>query len=227
MDPRYARMEHCLWAAKAQGRLETAAALQRRLRRWQEGELKTPWIHYYLAYSALIFAEAGHDVEMRAKQALQALGAAYGAQEGVADFYALAARSCSFLARVAKDPISKARFGMRSDRALSIGEEADPDNPRLQLVKAIILIHRPRLAGGSWRKAEAVLDRTLELFALEDNMDGAAPRWGHPEAHYWRGVCHLHFNRLSDASGSAKCALGIEPNYKSAHALINSVARRL
>lgn len=131
----------------------------------------------------------------------------------VAEAYALYASGLGFtfgLGDGAADaPVIGAKIEEYFARALKEGK----NNPRVNLLRGISLLHTPEMWGGGLDKAMPFFKKSLALFAKETADPSLAPRWGHAEAHYYLGSA---FALKGDASQAEKCfqdSLKINPEF--------------
>jgi len=106
--------------------------------------------------------------------------------------------------------LSGMRLGTRSLRLIDDAFIAGPDNPRVAMLRGISLMHRPALMGGGLDKAEAELQRALDLFAA-DSAPAPRPWWGHAEALGWLGQVYARQGRVADARATYGRALALDP----------------
>lgn len=107
-------------------------------------------------------------------------------------------------------PLAGLRQGPRSMRLLDAALASGPDNPRVWMLRGISDLYKPRLMGGSVKKAEASLRRALSLFAT-DAPAAPAPWWGHAETHGWLGHTLEKQGKLTEARAAYAEALALEP----------------
>lgn len=108
----------------------------------------------------------------------------------------------------------KAMFlGPKADRAMERAKELAPRNPRVVLLNAIGLYHKPGLFGGDKEKALEGFQRAARLAAQETVKDPLQPRWGHAEALAWTGVAHMEADRPDEARTAFEAALRLNPDF--------------
>jgi tetratricopeptide (TPR) repeat protein len=77
-------------------------------------------------------------------------------------------------------------LGPPATKAVQRATQLEPANPRVVLVAGVSAYHTPPEFGGSLDRAETLLRRSIELFALEP-ADRPWPNWGRFDAHVWLG----------------------------------------
>jgi tetratricopeptide (TPR) repeat protein len=110
------------------------------------------------------------------------------------------------------------RRGPRIGKALKKAEEAEPENPRLALIKGINAFFSPKMFGGGVEKAEKELRRAEELFSREA-PDKLWPNWGRVDVLAWLGQVMEKKGQWEEAQSYYDRALALEPD----HAWIGSV----
>ena len=109
-----------------------------------------------------------------------------------------------------RNPLAAMRLGPRSGSLMAQAEKAGPHNPRVWLVKGMNALHAPAMFGGGADRAQAHLQRALELFAA-DAPTSPLPAWGRAEAHAYLGQAHAKQGRDAEAQAAYERALALEP----------------
>ena len=104
------------------------------------------------------------------------------------------------------------RLGPRADKSLKRALELAPDNPRVAFQLGVGAFFKPGMFGGGDDKAQAELERALELFAQQP--PGAPwPHWGHVDAWIWLGQVHAKRKEWAQARTAYERALELEPDH--------------
>lgn len=86
----------------------------------------------------------------------------------------------------------------------------DSLNPRVYLVKGVMLFHTPQMFGGSVPKALDNFNKAISIFESEKTnfID-----WGYSETQAWKGQALTKLSRFDEAERTYKNALAAEPNF--------------
>ncbi len=88
----------------------------------------------------------------------------------------------------------------------------DKNNPRVYLVKAIMLFKTPRQFGGNLDAAIDQLSDAISLFSIA-KKDSLLPDWGFLQSIAWLGQMYEAKGNYKSAKATYEKALKIEPNY--------------
>ena len=163
------------------------------------------WRQYYLALAHFSIANAffkgkTRDMTYRhAKSVVDTFSSLSRQPAADTEIYALLGGALAQLAAGASNPVSKASFGMKSDRALSQALETGAKNPRVLLVHGRSLFLKPRLFGGNKKQGIEALSKAREYFLDQPVPEDPLPAWGFEEACFWASYGLLHFNRFDEA----------------------------
>ncbi|MBB1295544.1 MAG: hypothetical protein VB914_03055 [Porticoccaceae bacterium] len=171
------------------------------------------WQIYYGAFVLLTLSQLGGDSKTHSQQAITLLKDAHGIEDNSDEFYNLLACCSGHLAAATSEPIAKARAGMTSDKSFKIALEINPNNPRTYLLQGLSFMNKPRLVGGSKKKALTLLTKSVELFETALPVTEQIPSWGHLDALYWLSNCHLFFNHFKEASQYVDQALHMDARF--------------
>jgi tetratricopeptide (TPR) repeat protein len=171
------------------------------------------WQIYYRAFILLTLSQLGADSKTHSQQATALLKDAHGIEDKSDEFYTLVACCSGHLAAATSEPLAKARAGMTSDKSFKISLEINPDNPRTYLLQGLSFMNKPRLVGGSKKKALMLLTKSVELFQSAPSATEKVPSWGHLDALYWLSHCHLYFNHFKEAGQYIDQALQIDASF--------------
>jgi tetratricopeptide (TPR) repeat protein len=103
------------------------------------------------------------------------------------------------------------RLGPRASAALDRAASLEPDNPRVLLAQGVSAFNTPAMFGGGKDKAEKLLRRSLERYAVERDTK-AWPAWGRFDAHVWLGQTLAGKGQRAAAKAEYDKALAISPN---------------
>lgn len=171
--------------------------------------------HYYLARveeQQMNFNRGDKDTVLEhLNQGLDHLEAATEADPQFADAYALLG---SLLGQKAGyQPMRSMFLGPKSDRMFEKALDLEPENPRVVLLKAVSHYYKPRMFGGSRRKALEGFEHAAALAEVAAYDDPARPDWGHADAYAWIGLAHMDADRPEQAQAAFDQALRIDPDY--------------
>ncbi len=93
---------------------------------------------------------------------------------------------------------------------LGQAEAIDSNNPRIYLIKGIMLFHTPEMFGGSKTGALANFNRALKLF---ENQKGRKIKWGYLNTLAWKGQTLAALGKTNEARKVYSEALKIEPGF--------------
>lgn len=122
--------------------------------------------------------------------------------------------------QIAFDNTKGAEYGMKTAQLLQQASELEPNNPRVNLVKAINAFYTPSTFGGGLDKAQTLASQAITQYDLP--CDTIC--WGHAEAYTWRGLAKQEQGDLSGAMQDWQAALDIDPQYSWANFLLNQQA---
>ncbi|WP_350432390.1 hypothetical protein ABIS04_01615 [Shewanella sp. H8] len=122
--------------------------------------------------------------------------------------------------QIAFDNTKGAEYGMKTAQLLQQASELEPNNPRVNLVKAINAFYTPSTFGGGLDKAQTLASQAITQYDLP--CDTIC--WGHAEAYTWRGLAKQEQGDLSGAMQDWQAALDIDPQYGWANFLLNQQA---
>lgn len=175
-----------------------------------------PWAIYYHALLHKTLCDLGIDSLSNALSGIDRLKLAYGVETHSSEFYGLMGALRGYAAAATKDPIKKAKMGMVAERAFAAAADLDDTNPRLLLLEGLSVLHKPRLVGGSKKRARTMLARAADLFDSSLFQNEPRPNWGEAECYYWLANIELHFNSYDAALDANRKALEVAPNYPAA-----------
>ena len=130
----------------------------------------------------------------------------------MAETLALQASSVGQLIGTSRNPLDGMRLGPKSSSLMDRAEQMAPRNPRVWLLKGIGALYTPGMFGGGLDRAEAHLQRAIELFAA-DAPQPPLPAWGRAEAHAYLGQVHAKRGRRDAARAAYEQALALQPDY--------------
>ncbi len=96
-------------------------------------------------------------------------------------------------------------------RLLGEAEGMDNSNPRVHLIRGIMLFHTPPQFGGSVLNAMKEFDKTIELF--DYRIDDEKIIWGKYEAYAWKGMALQKQGKDEEARKVYELAIKEEPNF--------------
>lgn len=203
------------WAAKMANDTQAVYDIIHEIQHWKLPATLASWQHYYQAYGYIILCQLGVDTGVNAKKAVEVLKNAHGTEHQSAEFYTLTAAAHGHLAGATLDPIGKAKAGIVCENSYKYAFQADEDNPRALLSQGLSFLHKPKLVGGSKKKAKMFLQQALDAFSRRAELQDKYPwpAWGAADASYWLAHCCLHFNEFDRAKQLIDDALEHFPNF--------------
>lgn len=176
------------------------------------------------AYGYQTLCEMGVRPKQNTDQALAVLAEADGSDQKSGEFYAMLANCYGLLAGTSRDPLKKAKAGLLSDEAFKTALELDQDNPRTCLLQGLSYWNKPRIVGGSRKKARAAFRQAVALFDDQHQQGSSIPGWGRLDALYWLSYSSLYFNQFSEAELYIEQALAIGPGFRWGQRLQQNIA---
>lgn len=138
------------------------------------------WLaHYYTAYSyiQLAYLTKGEQIDVYSNQAEVYLKNAEKLQPKNAEIFALYAYL--YGAKVNVDPMARgAEMGKKSANYIDLSIQANPENPRPYLIRAMGIYYTPKAFGGGTEKAIPYLEKSLDKFNNFELEYINAPNWG-------------------------------------------------
>jgi cytochrome c-type biogenesis protein CcmH/NrfG len=114
--------------------------------------------------------------------------------------------------QIAESPVVRGMtLGPRASGALDRAAGIDGGNPRVLLLQGVSAFNTPAMFGGGTDKAEQLLRRSLDRFAVEP-PDKAWPNWGRFDAHAWLGQVLLQKGDRAGARAEYDKARVLAPN---------------
>jgi tetratricopeptide (TPR) repeat protein len=114
--------------------------------------------------------------------------------------------------QIAQSPIVRGMtLGPRASGALDRAAEIAAENPRVLLLQGVSAYNTPAMFGGGVEKAERLLRRSLERFAVEP-ANKPWPDWGQFDAHAWLGQALLQRGDRAGARAEYDKARALAPN---------------
>ena len=110
-------------------------------------------------------------------------------------------------------PMQAMFLGPRSTRMLTKAQETDPENPRVELFKAISDYNTPKQFGGDKDRAMAGFEKAITLFESRAPGSELEPSWGHTDAYAWLGMAHMEKDQNTEARTAFEKALEIDPDF--------------
>lgn len=91
-------------------------------------------------------------------------------------------------ARLIVDPMTRwQKYGALFEQHLTEAAKLDPQNPRVDYLRAANLFHTPEAFGGGKDKAKPYFESTLKKFETFKSPNSYSPVWGKIEAEYFLG----------------------------------------
>ena len=171
------------------------------------------------AYRAALLgaADDGRGLVTVLTECMERGGAAAVDEELASEAWVLVAACAVLGAR--HEPGKSRMYQNRFQGALSQAVAADPDNPRIMVVRAWAISHRPAHEEAELRdQARQRLEQSLEQFALWSAPFGF-PDWGEAEALAHLGEVYLELGDSRGARDFIEQALLVAPDYRFALAL--------
>jgi tetratricopeptide (TPR) repeat protein len=94
---------------------------------------------------------------------------------------------------------------------LEKAEKMDSENPRPFIIKGILLLNMPPIAGGSVEQSLTCFTKAISLF--EADKKEKPINWGYAESHAWLGQAYQRLNNIEKAKETYEKILKIEPEY--------------
>ena len=181
-----------------------------------DAEPKVAALHYWVAYAdwravPLLERSEREKAERYVKDGLDHCERALALEPGNAEVLALKG-SLQGLA-IGFDPKSMMTLGVQGMMNLHRAAELQPLNPRIRLLGAINLLHKPAEFGGGAAAADSGFRQAIELFLKSPvPTDSTAPEWGRDDAYLWAGRCAARLHDWPRARDQFREALRVNPS---------------
>lgn len=221
----FSRIEADIWRLKTQSDL---TKLEQMIISFEQLTLPGSvqhWQYYYCAYGYMSLYQLGLNPKENIEKAVAVLKQAHGNQDKSEEFYAMTASCHGLLAANSKDILKKAKAGIASDDSFKIALDINPDNPRTCLLKGISIMNKPRIVGGSKKKALAILRKSVTLFESSAHSQDI-PSWRKLDALYWLSYLSLYFNQFREADHYIDQALAIASDFSWANNLKQKIEKK-
>lgn len=96
-------------------------------------------------------------------------------------------------------------------RLLGEAEGMDNSNPRVHLIRGMMLFHTPPQFGGSVSNAIVEFDKTIKLFEVRTNEEKIV--WGKYEAFAWKGIAFQNQRKYEEARKVYESVIEEEPDF--------------
>lgn len=173
------------------------------------------WLAYYRGYA--VFRETGFLLgKGKAREVTTPLDGAVAALEKSlekspsADAFALLSALQGQRLTASGSAFTAMRLGPSVLRAIGRAEAADPQNPRVWLLKGISAFNAPSAFGGGMERAEQHLRRALALFPT-DRPPNPLPAWGLADAWIWLGRVLQAQGKRAEARSAYLAARALQP----------------
>jgi thioredoxin-like negative regulator of GroEL len=94
-------------------------------------------------------------------------------------------------------------------------------------MQGLSYLHKPRLVGGSKKKALALFEKAVSLFRTSHNTVAAWPAWGQQDAMYWLAHCYLHFNEFAKARALTEQLVANDADFRWASMLQKKIQQKM
>lgn len=94
---------------------------------------------------------------------------------------------------------------------LGEAEQTEPENPRIFLLKGMMLFHMPEMMGGGLKNSLPVLEKTKVLY--ESTKEVKTIDWGYLDALAWLGQNYSGLGQIDKAKETYKKVLETEPEF--------------
>ena len=112
--------------------------------------------------------------------------------------------------KLANNPAEAPALSSRIYTLLGEAAAIDSSNPRIYLIKGIMLFHTPKMFGGSLQKALVNFDKSISIF---EHSAKQTVNWGYLEALAWKGQALAKLGKTGDAKSIYEKALNAEPEF--------------
>jgi tetratricopeptide (TPR) repeat protein len=130
-----------------------------------------------------------------------------------AEAYALYASGLGLQLSLGYDAAAEQVIGPKIEEYFAVALQEDRENPRVNLLRGIGLLHTPEIWGGGLDKAISFFIKSVNLFRQETIDQSLAPRWGHDEALLNLGIVYYKKGDLSQAEKCLHDSLKINPEF--------------
>ncbi len=173
---------------------------------------QNPLAKYYLAYNQyrLLIMPAGNgnlfdDYFSKSVENLKSISNIKGFESE-----ANALLAAVYMMKLARNQSEAPAIAQKVYALLGKAQAYDSLNPRVYLVKGIMLFHTPKMFGGSIQKALDNFNKAIPLFK---NKTGNSVEWGYLETLAWKGQALTKLNKPQKAEEVYNKALKTEPEF--------------
>ncbi len=186
----------------------------------------TTLAHYYIAYADYRLALG--DLKLDKNQRIELLNSCIAElnlvldqRSGDAD--ALALQSVCFGIKAGVQPLKAMFFGPRAAKRMRKAKKSDAFNPRVALLEAVSLYHRPGIFGGDKDKALDRFKQATVMFEAQSDAPGLEPAWGEAETYAYIGNIQLEKQDDILARDALEQALLIAPEYDWVRSMLDTI----
>jgi hypothetical protein len=192
-----------------------------------EEEPERPWlIRYYAGYVGYRLVTLEEDSARALDHLERALDQVRQSIEAKSDFpEAHALHSLLLGLEIGYRPDKAMSNGMKSGMEIGHARTHDPENPRVLMIDALNVLHRPASFGGGALEALPRMVDAAELFERErktQDKDPALPDWGADEIHVWLAILYGEIGSEHMVGPELEKALEINPDCGWAKSLLES-----
>ncbi len=96
---------------------------------------------------------------------------------------------------------------------LGEAETVNPTNPRIHIVRGIMVLNTPPMFGGSVDKGMESFNKAISLFESNKIEKSILPNWGYEESQVWLGIGYQRINNKEKAKEIFTKVLELQPDF--------------
>lgn len=118
-----------------------------------------------------------------------------------------------YVMRLAKNPMEAMALSPQIHSLLGEAESINPSNPRIHIIRGIMVMNTPPMFGGGTEKGMDSFKKAISLFESNKNENNNLPNWGYEESHAWLGIGYQRINNMEKAKEIFIKVLELKPDF--------------
>ncbi len=118
-----------------------------------------------------------------------------------------------YLMRLASNQMEAMALMPEINKLLDEAEITNPLNPRVHIIRGILVINMPPMFGGSVQKGMESFQKAISLFEANKSSNGLSPNWGYEESLTWFGIGYTKQNNKEKAKEIFTKVLELQPEF--------------
>ncbi|MBA4406625.1 hypothetical protein C0389_05065 [bacterium] len=118
-----------------------------------------------------------------------------------------------YLMRLANNPMEAMALSPQIHTLLGEAEAVNPSNPRIHIIRGIMVMNTPPMFGGSVEKGMESFNKAISLFESNKSEKSNLPNWGYEESQVWLGIGYQKMNNKEKAKEIFTKVLELQPDF--------------